>query len=97
MNATCFVIVGPTGPWFDFRDYLSVVFDKVTQSQLPPSIPSTSDVTVTIIDEDGDELDEDPDKTITPADFSVDDDTSSVCASPILRERFSIISRMYQD
>ena len=54
------------------------------------SIPSMSEITVTIIDEDGDELEEDPDKTITPADFYGDDGTLSTCASPILCERLSL-------
>lgn len=41
---------------------------------------------MTIIDEDGDELEEDPDKTITPEDFYRDDDTLSICVSPMFRE-----------
>ena len=77
-------------PWFDVLDYLSVVFGEAPQTQLPSSVPSTSDITVTITDEDGDELEEDPDKTITPADFYGDDDTLSVCVSPMLCERPSI-------
>ena len=80
------MIVWPTGSWFNLQDYLSVVFDEVPQAQLSLSIPSSSDVTVTIIDEDGDELEEDPDKTITPEDFYRDDDTLSVCVSPMFRE-----------
>jgi len=44
---------------------------------------------VTIIDENGDELEEDPDKTITPADL-YGDETLSVCASPMLCERLSV-------
>ena len=73
-----------------------MVFDEVPQTQLPPSILSESDVTVTIIDEDGDELEEDPDKTITPADFYRDDDTNSLCSSPIFCEQLSI-SEAYRD
>ena len=90
VNATCFVIVGSTGTWSNVRDYLSVIFDEAPQTQLPTSIPSASDVTVTIFDEDGEELEEDPDKTITPADFYGDDDTLSTCASPMLCERLSL-------
>ena len=84
------MIVWPTGSWFNLQDYLSVVFDEVPQTQLSLSIPSSSDVTVTIFDEDGDELEEDPDKTITPEDFDRDYDTLSVCASPMFRERHGI-------
>lgn len=87
-NATCFAIVGPGGSWLNSRDYLSVIFDEAPRTQLPPSIPSTSDVTVITLDENEDELEEDPDKTITPADFYRDEDTLSVCASPVLREQF---------
>ena len=47
---------------------------------------------MTILDEDGGELEEDPDKTITPADFYGDEDTLSVCASPIFRERLRVSS-----
>ena len=86
-NATCFAVVGPGGSWFRLRDYLSVVFDEVSETQLSPSVPSTSNITVTIFDaEDEGGLEEDPDKTITPADFYRDEDTLSVCASPLLRE-----------
>lgn len=85
-NATCSTIIGSTGSWFDLRDYLSVVFDEGPQTQLAASIPSESDITVTIDDED--ELWEDPDKTITPADPGGDEGTVSVsvCASPVLCE-----------
>ena len=96
-NATYFAIVGPGGSWLDLQDYLSVVFDEAPQTQLPPSTPLTSDVIVTILDENGNELEEDPDKTITPADFCGDEDTLSVCtSSPILRERLGI-SGYYHD
>lgn len=67
-----------------------MVFDEVPQTHLLPSIPSTSDVTVTILDEGEDELEEDPGKTITPANFYGDGDTLSVCTSPMLRERLDI-------
>lgn len=73
-----------------------MVFDEAPQTQLPPSIPSTSDVVVTILDEDGNELEEDPDKMITPVDFYGDEDTLSVCASPIFCELFGI-SGIYRD
>lgn len=66
-----------------------MVFDESPQTQLSPLIPSTSDVTVTILDED--DLEEDPEKTITPADFYGDDDTLSVCASPIFCERLGFL------
>ena len=69
---------------------MSVVFNEVPQAQLSLSIPSSSDVTVTIVDEDGDDLEEDPDKTITPEDLYRDYDTLSVCASPMFRERDGI-------
>lgn len=85
-NVTCFTIVGSDGSWFNLRDYLSVVFDEVPQSELPPSIPSVSDVTVKILDEDEDELEDDPDKTITPADFHRDEDLLSVGTSTLFRE-----------
>ena len=94
-DATCFTIAGHTGPWLDVRDYLSVVFDEAPQTQLPPLAPSTSDITVTIIDEDWDELEEDLDKTITPADISEDGDTLSVCASPMICERLVISGWCY--
>ena len=67
-----------------------MVFDEVPQTQLSPLIPSTSDVTVTIVDEDWDEPEEDPDKTITPADFYSDEDALSVGASPMLCERLGV-------
>ncbi|KAF9646533.1 hypothetical protein BDM02DRAFT_3000697 [Thelephora ganbajun] len=91
-NATCFVIVWPGGSWFNLRDYLSVVFGEAPQILLPPLIPPVSDVTVTILDEDEDEFEEDPDKTITPADFYRDEDTLSVCASPMLSPLSPIFS-----
>lgn len=77
------MIVGPVESLFNSRDYSSIVFDEAPQIQLP-SIPSTSNITVTIFDED--ELEEDPDRTITPADFYRDENTLSVCTSPILCE-----------
>ena len=85
-NVACFTIVGPDGSWFNLRDYLSVVFDEVPQSELPPSTPSVSDVTVTILDEGEDELEDDPDKTITPTDFHRDEDLLSVGTSTFFRE-----------
>lgn len=91
-NSTCFAIVGPGESWVNFWDYLSVVFDEAPQTQLSPLIPSASDVTVTIIDEDEGKPEEDPDKTITPADFYGDEDMLSVCASPIFCERLRISS-----
>jgi len=91
-NSTCFAIVEPGGSWLDLRDYLSVVFDEAPQTQLSPSIPSASDVTVTIPDEDEGELEEDPDKTITPTDFCGDEEALSICGSPVIRERFGISS-----
>jgi len=94
VNATYLTIVGRDGTWFNSRDYLSVVFDEAPQTQLPPLIPSTSDVTVMILDEDEDEL-EDPDKTITPADFYKDGDTLSICTSPMFRERLGISGVWY--
>lgn len=86
VSATCFVILGPDGSWFILRDYLSVIFDEAPQIQVSPLIPSTSNITVEILDGDEDELEEDPDKTITPADFYRDEDTLSACTSSILRE-----------
>lgn len=94
-NSTCFAIVGPGESWLNLWDYLSVVFDEAPQTQLSPSIPSASDVTVTILDEDESKPEEDPDKTITPADFYGDEDTLSVCASPIFCERPRISSIYY--
>lgn len=47
-----------------------------------------------ILDEDEDEL-EDPDKTITPADFYKDGDTLSICTSPMFRERLGISGVWY--
>lgn len=85
-NATCFAIAGPDGSWFNPRDYLSIVFDEAPQIQLPPSIPSTSDVTVTVLDKYEDELEEDLDKTITAVDFHGDEDTLSICAPPMFCE-----------
>jgi hypothetical protein len=84
MNATCSVIVTPGRSWFAFRDYSSIVFGEAPQTQLPPSIPSTSDIIVKIFDED--QLEEDPDKTTTPADFDGDEDALPTSASPVLRE-----------
>lgn len=73
-----------------------MVFGEAPQTQLSPSIPSTSNITVTILDEDEGELDEDPDKTITPEDFCRDEDVLSVCTSPVLCEQFSV-RRVYRD
>ena len=83
------MIVEPRGPRFSSRDYLSVVFDESTQTHSLPCIPSTSNVTVKIFGEyheDEDELEEDPDKTITLADFSGDGVALPVYASPAFRE-----------
>lgn len=87
-NTTYLVIVGPVGSHFDLRDYLSVVFDKAPQTQLSPLIPSMSDVTATVSNED--EPEEDLNKTVTPADFCGDEDVLSVTASLVLRELLGI-------
>lgn len=88
------MIVGSVGFCFNLRDYLSIVFGEAPQVQLPSSIPSTSDVTVAIFHEG--ELEEDPDKTSTPADFHRDEDILPVSASPVLRESL-VISIVYKD
>lgn len=89
-NTTYFVIDGSAGTCFNSGDYLSAVFDGSPQIQLaPPSIPSTSDVTATIFDKY--EPEEDPDKTMTPA-----DDVPSVNISPMHREPLRV-SLLYKD
>ena len=67
-----------------------MVFGEAPQTQLSPLIPSTSNVTVTIHDEDEYELDKDPDKTITPEDFYGDEDALSICTSSVLCEQLSV-------
>lgn len=81
-------MVGPVGTWFDLRDYPSVVFDEVPQTQLPPSISSISNVTVTVSSADG--LEVDTDEMISPGEFQRDKDTLSVSATPVLRESLRI-------
>ena len=80
------MIVRNGGSQFALRNSLSVIFEEAPKIRLPPSIPLTSDVTATIFDEGEDELEEDPDKTITPADYYRDEDALSICSSPLLRE-----------
>ena len=75
-----FVIVGPERSCLDVRDYQSVVFDQAFQTQLPSSITSASEVTVTIYDEN--ELKGDSDKIETPANL----DRDSLSDSPELCE-----------
>lgn len=82
------MIIEPFGFCFSLRDSLSVVFDEAPQTQLPPSIPSTSDVTVTIFDED--KLEVDLDKTLALVDSYKDKDTVAVSDFPGLRESLGI-------
>lgn len=73
-----------------------MVFGEAPQVQLPPSIPSISNFTVTIHDEDEDEDDEDPGKTITLEDFCRDEGLLSVSAPPVLCEQLGV-RRVYRN
>ena len=44
-----FVIIGPTGSWFNLQDYLSLVFNEAPQTLSSLLILSSSDITMTIV------------------------------------------------